>query len=887
MNISARKKIYIILAGMVLAVIPFIAKAQFGADEFIAVPVRETQTPAPVEEQNPQQTQNPVWTERVESCTKAQTEDENFALQFQPALVKRQLDETAAREYARVVKARQDVNKLIASTYNELRTQQIVKANESVAGGNTTYPPDLDFKNTLQTIGIAVVDDAITPSAIKKDPSIVAKSAVCRAGNSVLASVSENDEPQCVAIVQESRIITNQDDYIYEEGRRKAMDALFCYLGDWRHFPLANFNDAANCLALGLPASCEVQQEWETLGTLLGKDASYFNDVDGTKTHTKDDDWKDDQTAHNFCEGMRVLGKRCVQDKLRDRIKYETIDTITRSPRTLSLAPPQTWYTPDRCRVLSNFLAGSGSLKKAGEPGDTSASGEKLKAYNPNLKSLNLINPATFTTSFDWIDYYFGSPFGNPTNQKTVSDLNPAEYDVAKDFSVLTVAENNSSRLRDKAFDIAQNIIAETSDLRKLQYASGQGLRDATLRIGWRDFNWKETPTKGDAFLEKYDALDYAATDPTKPNKIYKPLPCYWQSEGALNLCNQDVTNAEAKADGPMFYFDTGIVLSPAILLRDKLQSAIQAQFDLARDTFALAGGNTSVPKKEPAGSGCDPAKTVNWVAPPIATLPAPWEDQNIDSGTSYTKESLIPYIEGNYFNALYNDVFQLYHSPFPIQLEQWFATGNPEPTYDSVYEKVTTELNFLDGEGADKGGFYDTDPTYRDSLPTDIPPGCDNFRDTFKQVADKTGVDACLLEAISSAESLCGNPKFMRSSANACGAMQMLPETATRLAGRNVTCEELISNSGLAVDLSAQYLKKIEKKVSTYPFDNTNKRQEIAAYNAGEGCVRKNGKKSGLCPSTDCKGSAAWECKDSIPQTKNYVPKVQAYRDKCESKKP
>ncbi|MEK9147505.1 MAG: hypothetical protein AAB593_01155, partial [Patescibacteria group bacterium] len=46
--------------------------------------------------------------------------------------------------------------------------------------------------------------------------------------------------------------------------------------------------------------------------------------------------------------------------------------------------------------------------------------------------------------------------------------------------------------------------------------------------------------------------------------------------------------------------FDTGIVISPTVILLDKLQSAIQAQFDLARDTFAFIGNDGTNPDNYP-----------------------------------------------------------------------------------------------------------------------------------------------------------------------------------------------------------------------------------------------------------------------------------------------
>ncbi len=52
------------------------------------------------------------------------------------------------------------------------------------------------------------------------------------------------------------------------------------------------------------------------------------------------------------------------------------------------------------------------------------------------------------------------------------------------------------------------------------------------------------------------------------------------------------------------------------------------------------------------------------------------------------------------------------------------------------------------------------------------------------------------------------GNPNAV-SGAGAVGLMQMKPDTASEMAGRNVTAEELKSNPQLATDLGAKYLRK------------------------------------------------------------------------------
>jgi len=60
-------------------------------------------------------------------------------------------------------------------------------------------------------------------------------------------------------------------------------------------------------------------------------------------------------------------------------------------------------------------------------------------------------------------------------------------------------------------------------------------------------------------------------------------------------------------------------------------------------------------------------------------------------------------------------------------------------------------------------------------------------------------GVDTCLLRAMAQMESSCGTNKGP-SSAGACGLMQLLPDTATDLAGEEITCAELNSDDALSI---------------------------------------------------------------------------------------
>lgn len=87
-------------------------------------------------------------------------------------------------------------------------------------------------------------------------------------------------------------------------------------------------------------------------------------------------------------------------------------------------------------------------------------------------------------------------------------------------------------------------------------------------------------------------------------------------------------------------------------------------------------------------------------------------------------------------------------------------------------------------------------------------------------------GVDPTLIMAVMQVESHF-NPAAVNPSDPSYGLMQMLPSTASLLAGRPVSAAELIENPALAVDLGAQYLA-----MGLAKYGNTG--DAIAAYNAG-----------------------------------------------------
>lgn len=153
-----------------------------------------------------------------------------------------------------------------------------------------------------------------------------------------------------------------------------------------------------------------------------------------------------------------------------------------------------------------------------------------------------------------------------------------------------------------------------------------------------------------------------------------------------------------------------------------------------------------------------------------------------------------------------------------------------------------------------------------------DIKPNaaCDNY-----DFSNSSGVDTKTLKSIAQLESSCGSNKGP-SSSGACGLMQMLPSTASSLAGRDVTCDELKNNDALSIDLASKYVGK--NADSSCVSGAKNKDSALfAGYNSGYACGSSacSRTKSALCPSSDCAGSLAFECSinpGGLKQSSDYA---------------
>ena len=138
-----------------------------------------------------------------------------------------------------------------------------------------------------------------------------------------------------------------------------------------------------------------------------------------------------------------------------------------------------------------------------------------------------------------------------------------------------------------------------------------------------------------------------------------------------------------------------------------------------------------------------------------------------------------------------------------------------------------------------------------------DFPPAYP--RDVLRAAAAES-VSAALLWAIMRQES--AYDRQARSKAGALGLLQLMPKTASQLAGRSVP-EDSLTDAGLNVRLGARYVRALLREFG-------DARAVLASYNAGEDAVRR-WKRDGA-PIDD-----EWVERIPYRETRDYVKQVYA----------
>lgn len=389
---------------------------------------------------------------------------ENFLQDLMNKISTRQENWLASFELAKIQKAREDVNKLTFETQRELTDQGVIIELEDPVTGQ--------------------------PYTIKK----------------------------------EGRIITNPDDFLFEEPIQKARDFVYCYLAPWKHFAWEN------------------EESWYEELMLFGKQ----------------------RTSQRVCQQLPFDERQqCDSDKTRDEIKQRLLNGLVRKEHKWATAPPESWYTPAICEQILNsfscvdtencFLSKNKQISAGGTHFTKST---KLKDLSPEDKAQVKNTHSTLTSSVAY------------AKDSTVNELQQAAGN----------PNNNPGDLERHLLQKIQNIIGQYQTLRQAQYTAGQGIRPEKYLIafidekeglltnnqcGSRHYDWTNEELNGRVGDCKGNDID----------SFGRPLTMSYNNRGYTDQT---------------FWFDTENVISPAIVLLQKMAASTQAQFDLARMGFKI-----------------------------------------------------------------------------------------------------------------------------------------------------------------------------------------------------------------------------------------------------------------------------------------------------------
>ena len=479
-------------------------------------------------------------------------------------------------ELAKIEAAREDVNKLIFETTKELNPKLVGQQFEDpvtaaallVANGYTNITPDDTCDGSLKVNG------------------------------------------QCTMIKKEGRIVTNTDDYLFEEPLQKARDYLYCELAPWRHYPLGDdwhegvvlgvcptsvpgatkgilandpsqecdLNDRARktggecihvCSTINVCSMINGLEVGE-IGTLASQTITHIQSDIRARLDSQISDQAEvgaiiQRMVSRVEESREVLSEKysssadntlrtingrivCESDVIRDQIKEHFLTSLTRKTSGAVIAPPETWYNRERCDLIEEEL-GRGPGKHALNSNRVSSivSATRIPDLRMSLSALR-------------------------------SDVSLRDYSKSGD------TKNTVYGLIGRLNEVSQTIISEFQAIRTAQFVAGQGIRPATLQIGFRD----------DVLPE--GIWEYFPDEPVFRATDYDGGRLH-MSESKISANRQTPQSKTRTIDEQLldrlltyhvYFVKTENITSPSVVLLNKLQASIQAQFDLAAQGFKL-----------------------------------------------------------------------------------------------------------------------------------------------------------------------------------------------------------------------------------------------------------------------------------------------------------
>lgn len=639
----------------------------------------------------------PVWVVGFDNNTDYEKSLEVFLFNLMQAIQERNEDFQMSFKLAQIEKAREDVNKLMYEAFTELRSEplllefqrikQACSSKSSLPSGNlsvgrlaapNTNPSGSDptflqreacnNKNSgdkcdylgqigicrligLNQTGLYCDISGGNNSNTNNDPQVcqfisqvenflkgrgltIVKSAVMRDQyGSPIYNFEEGADPlcingvvtddgECITIKLEGRIITNPDDFIFEEPAQKARDFVMCYLGPWRHFPFAN---------------------------------------------------KEQVTPEN-CRKNNIPQEQCSVRALsaikRDQMKAAFLFQIARKLKYTEISPPEQWYTEARCEKILARLECPDIL---GYEKTAPIGGGRIIANRSQACSYKAIN-----------------------NMATLAEAPGKESLLVDLVEAATRAENTFAGVWNKVQENIDKIIQDYEKLRIAQYIAGQGIRPEKYLIGYQSY----TP-------EEYEKL----------KKAWEQGGTFEHEEGPPPVRGATTISPLAEVEqvnptGDWYYYDTEDIISPAVILLNKIAAATQAEFDMARDAFKVRPSQENIAyierdiTNEPGFVAGRLGADRRWISvnfesnntnrvqnpptsvktfgpglgPTMGGLLAPFEDTGLKLDESYLNKDNPPWIEGNYFSQWYKDILQLHNYNFGTIVKDWF--GKPEKAY-------------------------------------------------------------------------------------------------------------------------------------------------------------------------------------------------------------
>ncbi len=366
----------------------------------------------------------PIHVVNFDACTDYETSLENFIGSALGAVEEKLENFFLTFRLGQIEKAREDVAKLVYETQQELKDEALLTEYKDfycTAADETTgicTETRLFFHNILRSRGITAIkgDDKVCPGGYMADLG--------------------TGQQECVLIKKEGRIITNVDEYLYEEPIEKARHYLQCYLAPWRFFPFAD--DTERCAEVGLTGeAC---------------------------------------TSRAVCEKLRAQGEQCKSDTLRDQLKFEMLNKIQRKNRYLyrNTNPPENWYTPERCDYILSFLTAPRCTTD--EAGNTVCPDNAPPPLGGGETDF-------VKRQEEWARYR--------RFKEEEPDLDGQPSDVGNktqewgEYRQSLEPKNSFPGVAQKVDTTVQEVIKEYQDLREAEYLAGQGIRPEKYLIGW------------------------------------------------------------------------------------------------------------------------------------------------------------------------------------------------------------------------------------------------------------------------------------------------------------------------------------------------------------------------------------------------------------------